>query len=90
MALSGDDEDYKRIMDINVLGVLHCYKHAAKQMIKQGRGGRIVGKLFLTSCLLTLTRVNAILHIGACSGAGKKGGLSYSMRAHGLLTHCAC
>ena len=44
MVLLGDDEDYKRIMDINVLGVVHCFKHAAKQMIKQGRGGRIIGR----------------------------------------------
>ncbi|KAK7685008.1 hypothetical protein QCA50_011843 [Cerrena zonata] len=41
--IDSDDDDYKRIMDINVLGVVHCYKHAAKQMIKQGRGGRIIG-----------------------------------------------
>ncbi|KAI0029516.1 NAD(P)-binding protein [Vararia minispora EC-137] len=36
-------EHMKRILDVNVLGVFHCYKFAAKQMIAQGRGGRIIG-----------------------------------------------
>lgn len=30
-------------MSVNVRGVFLCYKHAAAQMIAQGRGGRIVG-----------------------------------------------
>lgn len=36
-------EDFERIMAINVLGVMLCFKHAAMQMIKQGRGGRLIG-----------------------------------------------
>lgn len=31
------------MMAVNVRGVFLCYKYAALQMIKQGRGGRIVG-----------------------------------------------
>jgi NAD(P)-dependent dehydrogenase (short-subunit alcohol dehydrogenase family) len=30
-------------MAINVRGVFLCYKHAGRQMILQGRGGRIIG-----------------------------------------------
>jgi meso-butanediol dehydrogenase / (S,S)-butanediol dehydrogenase / diacetyl reductase len=30
-------------MDVNVKGVLHCYQSAARQMITQGRGGRLIG-----------------------------------------------
>lgn len=30
-------------MGVNVRGTFLCYKYAARQMIKQGRGGRIVG-----------------------------------------------
>jgi meso-butanediol dehydrogenase/(S,S)-butanediol dehydrogenase/diacetyl reductase len=30
-------------MDVNVKGVLHCYQAAARQMINQGRGGRLIG-----------------------------------------------
>lgn len=28
---------------INVRGVFLCYKHAGLEMIKQGRGGKIIG-----------------------------------------------
>ncbi|KAF9459799.1 hypothetical protein BDZ94DRAFT_1267383 [Collybia nuda] len=36
-------EDWDRISSINGRGVFLCYKYAAQQMIKQGRGGRIIG-----------------------------------------------
>ncbi|EMD34719.1 hypothetical protein CERSUDRAFT_125283 [Gelatoporia subvermispora B] len=35
--------EWDRTMAINVRGVMLCYKYAAMQMIKQGRGGRIIG-----------------------------------------------
>lgn len=31
------------IFGVNVIGTLLCYKYAAKQMVKQGSGGRIIG-----------------------------------------------
>jgi NAD(P)-dependent dehydrogenase (short-subunit alcohol dehydrogenase family) len=31
------------MFSINTRGLFLCYRHAAKQMIKQGRGGRIIG-----------------------------------------------
>lgn len=30
-------------MAVNTRGTFLCYKYAAQQMIKQGRGGRIIG-----------------------------------------------
>ena len=30
-------------MAVNARGTFLCYKYAAQQMIKQGRGGRIIG-----------------------------------------------
>ncbi|KAK0192490.1 hypothetical protein F5146DRAFT_1136328 [Armillaria mellea] len=36
-------EDWNRIFTVNGLGTFLSYKYAAKQMIKQGHGGRIVG-----------------------------------------------
>jgi len=36
-------EDWDRVYSINVRGVFLCYKYAAKQMLAQGRGGRIIG-----------------------------------------------
>ncbi|ESK86312.1 NAD-binding protein [Moniliophthora roreri MCA 2997] len=35
--------DWDRTMSVNARGVFLCYKHAARQMISQGRGGRIIG-----------------------------------------------
>jgi len=37
------EEDVRRMFDVNVFGVFNCYSAAAKQMIKQGGGGKIVG-----------------------------------------------
>ncbi|KAG8685121.1 hypothetical protein FRC11_011099, partial [Ceratobasidium sp. 423] len=37
------DQDIDRTLNINCKGVLYCYRAAAVQMIKQGRGGRIIG-----------------------------------------------
>ncbi|PBK62212.1 acetoin reductase family protein [Armillaria solidipes] len=36
-------EQWDRTFAINTRGVFLCYQYAAKQMIKQGRGGRIIG-----------------------------------------------
>lgn len=36
-------EQWQQTMEVNVLGVLHCYRSAARQMIAQGRGGRLIG-----------------------------------------------
>ncbi|ESK86696.1 hypothetical protein Moror_10943 [Moniliophthora roreri MCA 2997] len=35
--------DWDRVMSVNARSAYLCYKHAAKQMIAQGRGGRIIG-----------------------------------------------
>ncbi|KAK0480566.1 NAD(P)-binding protein [Armillaria novae-zelandiae] len=36
-------EQWDRMFAVNTRGVFLCYKYAAIQMIKQGRGGRIIG-----------------------------------------------
>ena len=44
--LKGDEatvENFDRLMAVNARGTMLCYKHAGKQMIAQGRGGRIIG-----------------------------------------------
>lgn len=40
-------EDFDKIVAVNIRGVMLCYKHAAIQMIQQGKGGRIVGAISL-------------------------------------------
>ncbi|KAG9309627.1 hypothetical protein JVU11DRAFT_10289 [Chiua virens] len=36
-------DEWERVMAVNARGTFLCYKYAALQMIKQGRGGRIIG-----------------------------------------------
>ncbi|KAI9434587.1 NAD-P-binding protein [Lactarius indigo] len=36
-------DSFNRVMAVNVRGTMLCYKHAGKQMVAQGRGGRIIG-----------------------------------------------
>ncbi|TFY56471.1 hypothetical protein EVG20_g8910 [Dentipellis fragilis] len=36
-------DEYDQLMTVNARGPMLCYKYAAKQMIVQGRGGRIIG-----------------------------------------------
>ncbi|KAF9045015.1 acetoin reductase family protein [Panaeolus papilionaceus] len=40
---AGTLEDIDKMFSVNVNGTFLCYKYAALQMIKQGRGGRIIG-----------------------------------------------
>jgi meso-butanediol dehydrogenase/(S,S)-butanediol dehydrogenase/diacetyl reductase len=35
-------EQWQLTMDVNLKGVLHCYQSAARQMIAQGHGGRLI------------------------------------------------
>ncbi|EGN97515.1 hypothetical protein SERLA73DRAFT_57493 [Serpula lacrymans var. lacrymans S7.3] len=41
--LDVSEADFDNILSVNVKGVLFCYRHAAKAMINQGKGGRIIG-----------------------------------------------
>lgn len=34
--------DFEKVIHVNLLGVFLCTKHCAEQMIKQGRGGRVI------------------------------------------------
>ncbi|KAH8118980.1 hypothetical protein DFH11DRAFT_1686003 [Phellopilus nigrolimitatus] len=40
-----DSETWDKIFSVNVRGMMLCYKWAAKQMVKQGRGGKLIGDL---------------------------------------------
>ena len=41
--LTATVEEWDRLFSVNARGTFLCYKYAAIQMIKQGRGGRIIG-----------------------------------------------
>ena len=37
------EEDVRHIFDVNVFGVFNCYSAGARQLIKQGNGGKLIG-----------------------------------------------
>lgn len=37
------EQDFSRMFEVNVYGVFNCYQAAAKKMIEQGQGGKILG-----------------------------------------------
>ena len=41
--ISATVQDWDNIFAVNARGVFLCYKYAVEQMIKQGKGGRIIG-----------------------------------------------
>lgn len=41
--LSLSEDEVRRMFDVNVFGIFNSYSAAAKQMIKQGGGGKIIG-----------------------------------------------
>ncbi|KAJ7264957.1 acetoin reductase family protein [Mycena haematopus] len=41
--MDAEVEVWQKDWDVNIRGTLLCYKHAARQMVKQGAGGRIIG-----------------------------------------------
>ncbi|PAV15232.1 acetoin reductase family [Pyrrhoderma noxium] len=43
-----DTKAFDKTIDVNLKGVLYCYRYAASQMIKQGKGGRIIGASSIT------------------------------------------
>ena len=36
-------EDWDRVLAVNARSVMLCFKHAARQMVAQSRGGRLIG-----------------------------------------------
>ena len=54
-------DDWDNIFSVNVRGTFLCYKYAARQMIKQGRGGRLIA----ASSLAGIVAENGMFAYGA-------------------------
>ncbi len=37
------DEQWARVVGVNLTGLFHCYRAAARRMVARGRGGRLIG-----------------------------------------------
>jgi NAD(P)-dependent dehydrogenase (short-subunit alcohol dehydrogenase family) len=47
MSYTATTEQLDAVTAVNIRGTFLCYKYAAMQMVKQGRGGRLIGTLVL-------------------------------------------
>ena len=54
-----DDELWRRIVEVNLTGTMLCCKYVSRQMVRQGKGGRLVipGQLALVDCAHQLDAV---------------------------------
>jgi len=86
-----DEATFDRVMDVNAKGILFCSQAAARQMIKQGQGGRIItnasgaGKI-APGKYIPLGMYAASKH--AAIGLSKQFGLELS--SHQILCNCVC
>ena len=78
-------DDLSTILSINVRGVMLCYKYAALQMVKQGRGGRIIGE-YDTICDACHTRFRYVAIIRSILGSGEEGWVAISFLLCMLIT----
>lgn len=89
--LDTDDETWDRLMAVNARGVLVCSQAAARQMIAQGSGGRIINNASGAGKIapgkeMPLGAYAASKH--AVVGLTKQLGLELS--SHGILVNCIC
>ena len=81
-------EQWQAVLDVNLMGAFLCTKHAAKQMIAQGDGGRIVN-------IASEAAKNGHPHMTAYT-ASKHGMLgltrssSVELGAHGITVNAVC
>lgn len=64
-------ETWDTLMTVNARSVLLAIKHAARHMIAQGRGGRIIGEMITRPAVMCATEPGSLQ--AASSAAGKRG-----------------
>ncbi|KAF7373719.1 hypothetical protein MSAN_00582900 [Mycena sanguinolenta] len=69
--MDAEIEAWEKCWAVNIKGTLFCYKHAARQMVKQGAGGRIIGAI--SSHVLGGLTSNHHSVLSASSICGQKG-----------------
>ncbi|QRW17338.1 Enoyl-(Acyl carrier protein) reductase [Rhizoctonia solani] len=94
-------DEWNLNMNVNALGVLYCYRSAARQMIKQGRGGRLIGASTFTCFKIALEWapykitancysggcVNTDMHIGAAQVVSERMNLPKEMLLKGAYSN---
>ena len=81
-------EVFKKVIDVKLMGAFYCSKAAARQMVKQGDGGRIIN---LSSAMGKSGRANASAYNAANFALdGFTQALSKEMAPHNISANCVC
>ncbi|KAI6708809.1 hypothetical protein PZA11_007946 [Diplocarpon coronariae] len=59
------EDDVRRMFEVNVFGVFNCYSAAAKQMIKQGGGGKLIGCARFAAAIVAFKPFAMLSHYSA-------------------------
>ncbi|KAJ7621477.1 NAD-binding protein, partial [Roridomyces roridus] len=78
-------EEWDRVMNINARGTFLSYKYAGLQMVKQGRGGRIIGASSLTGKQGHNTQVPYSASKFAVRGLTQAAGITVNAYAPGVI-----
>ena len=79
-------EAWRELFSVNLDGVLLCAQEAARQMIAQGRGGRIVN---ISSIMGTLgVRTGAAYQVAKRAVNGLTASLAIDLTPHGIVVNC--
>lgn len=83
-----DDELWYRIIDVNLNGTYLCCKAVAKEMVKQGRGGRIIN---ISSVAGKTQPPNASAYAASKAAVQSlTGSLSGELAPYGITVNCIC
>lgn len=77
---------WKTTMDVNLAGVFHCYRAAARQMIEQGRGGRIIGAASVASH--RAGKFQAAYSASKFAVRGMSQSAAQELAEHGITVNC--
>ena len=86
-----DEKTWDALMNVNAKGVLLCSQAAAKQMIAQGDGGRIINNASVAGKIATGKDIPLGAYVAskhAAVGLTKQMGLELS--SHQILVNCVC
>ncbi|WP_128255477.1 SDR family NAD(P)-dependent oxidoreductase [Falsirhodobacter deserti] len=86
--LEMEADEWDQVMAVNMRGVFLCYREAAKQMIAQGGGGKIIG-----AASIVAYRPFALLSHYSASKLGVRGltqGAAMEWAKHGITVNAYC
>ncbi|EJD06806.1 NAD-binding protein [Fomitiporia mediterranea MF3/22] len=81
-------ESYDSVLGVNARGVFMCFKYAAVQMVKQGRGGRLIGQQNLVAYVASKFAVRGIVQTASIEL--RRHGITVNAYAPGTIRTGAC